>query len=239
MPKILKNISRNKWHVVLYLSAAVLLISVFTTLAQPPTWWQAKGAIDPNAAENNQALANIGQAKHMATQAETALSEILTNGSGIDLSTRIPAKPANPDPAWFEDQKKLLNLGQLKHLSQPFYVRLNQISPAWVESQLQQNGLTTLGTNYHQDTHTGYFYPWNPATPVSENLKPANIGQLKLIFSLRFNQDTDNNGQPDGLPDLWEYQIINASDTDAITTLEQVTPQGDFDGDGVDNLTEY
>ncbi len=47
--------------------------------------------------------------------------------------------------------------------------------------------------------------------------------------------DADN----DGLPDWWEQQIINADPYDEITSIEDVQPGDDFDGDGVDNFTEY
>ena len=41
----------------------------------------------------------------------------------------------------------------------------------------------------------------------------------------------------DGLPDPWEQQIIDASDT--ITAIEHVLPNDDFDEDGFTNLAEY
>jgi hypothetical protein len=47
--------------------------------------------------------------------------------------------------------------------------------------------------------------------------------------------DIDN----DWLPDDWEQQIIDADPNDAITTIEDVKPGDDFDGDGDTNLEEY
>jgi len=43
----------------------------------------------------------------------------------------------------------------------------------------------------------------------------------------------------DGLPDAWEQQIIDADPDDAITTIYDVLPDGDFDDDGFTNLEEF
>lgn len=47
--------------------------------------------------------------------------------------------------------------------------------------------------------------------------------------------DTDS----DNLPDGWEQQIIDADPSDDITSLADVLPGADFDGDGKSNLEEY
>ncbi len=53
--------------------------------------------------------------------------------------------------------------------------------------------------------------------------------------SLIISEDSDK----DGLPDVWEQQIMNADPNDAIKSISDVVPGGDFDGDGFDNLTEF
>lgn len=53
--------------------------------------------------------------------------------------------------------------------------------------------------------------------------------------SLIVSEDSDK----DGLPDVWEQQIINADPNDAIKSILDVLPGDDFDGDGFDNLTEF
>jgi hypothetical protein len=200
-----------------------------------PQWWVDRNVINTNDS-NNLAIANLGQAKHFAYQAHAELlSTRLPGGAGFALNSLFPVPPANPDAAWYEAQKAALNLGQLKAVAKPFYDHLNATSPLWVERQFHMNGLSTLNTHYFQDSTTNYFYPWNPTTPIEENLKVASIGQLKSVFALRFNESSDG----DILPDLWEYNIINSSITDAITSLADVTLEGDFDNDGVDNGTEY
>ncbi|NJK91337.1 MAG: LamG domain-containing protein [Blastochloris sp.] len=49
------------------------------------------------------------------------------------------------------------------------------------------------------------------------------------------NPDSDQ----DGLSDAWEQQIIDANLTDGITSLADVRPEDDFDGDGMSNFYEY
>ena len=50
-----------------------------------------------------------------------------------------------------------------------------------------------------------------------------------------YNSDAD----ADGIMDSWEQQIVNASSTDAITSVNDVLPMDDFDQDRIPNLWEY
>jgi hypothetical protein len=43
----------------------------------------------------------------------------------------------------------------------------------------------------------------------------------------------------DGLVDSWEQQIVDADLLDAIDSVDDVLPTADFDGDGMDNRSEY
>ena len=43
----------------------------------------------------------------------------------------------------------------------------------------------------------------------------------------------------DGIPDVWEYQIIDANATDSLRQLSDVLPGDDFDGDHASNYNEY
>lgn len=195
-----------------------------------PAWWEDRNVLNDNPAEN-MGVGNLGQLKHVATQAHAEMDFILPGGAGFDLP--FGARPSSPDAAWFETQKKALNLGQLKAVAKPFYKRLNGISPTWVEGQLQAAGLT-LGTSYFQDPSDACFYPWNPATPAAENYKLANVGQLKLVFCLHFGQSTDG----DSLPDLWEHALIAAYPGWGLT-LDSITDTSDHDGDGLADLQEF
>ena len=167
---------------------ASLLIAVSTlapVAADPPQWWD--GVIDVTAQENPQGPVNQGQLKNMATH---LYQELVTHVGtpNFQLTDLFPAPPASPDLAWYEDQKKIVNLGQLKAVATPFYDYLNGISPQWVRGQIEANHGN--GISWTEN------YPWDPTTPLAENLKPANIGQLKLVFSLRILLDDDQDGVP-------------------------------------------
>jgi len=74
---------------------------------------------------------------------------------------------------------------------------------------------------------------------VNDETEPTaslNLGERGTIHRLDLNI-TDTDG--DGLPDDLEQQIIDADPNDAISTLDDVLPGDDFDGDGESNWTEY
>ena len=190
------------------------LLALFTLLlpasANPPTWW-AKGnpPIITGTSENNKGPANIGQAKWIVTEALRVLDTIAPAtatqirsdlaGTQLDHSDRIIDFTVSypKDPSWVEKQKAPLLLGQLKAIARPFYNRLNTLDANWVEGQIKQNHLpvtATLNSHYWQITGvsasytTGGFYPWSPTTPTEQNKAIATIGQLKAVFSLRFEE---------------------------------------------------
>ncbi len=66
----------------------------------------------------------------------------------------------------------------------------------------------------------------------SESVSPTLINGKITILKM---EDDDE----DGFPDAWEQQIIDADISDSITTIEDVLPKDDFDGDGFTNLAEY
>jgi len=61
------------------------------------------------------------------------------------------------------------------------------------------------------------------------------IGESGKKTRLDLTLGVDSDG--DGLPDSWEQRII--ASMDGIDSLDQVTRDGDLDGDGVSNYTEY
>ncbi|MEO5913972.1 MAG: hypothetical protein ABIS50_07040 [Luteolibacter sp.] len=230
--------------------------------AAPPAWWSAGDhpaqVPDIIALDKNQGMANIGQAKYMVAEALRVLdvaapliaAQIRTDLNGPPAAT-TPVTYPNPivdltvpgtkTPEWLEKQKAPLLLGQLKSIAHPFYARLNTLSAQWVLSQMHLNhdGLATAGTHYWQvtgNTHytEGGYVPWNPTTSSEVNKAPATIGQLKVVFSLRFEdlaKYSGADGDGDGLADSWESTFFGGST--AYSGASDVEP------DGATNLTEY
>lgn len=170
----------------------------------PPAWWHQgiSPVIPVGATENNHGVANIGQAKWMASGALKALAAVAPDVAALvraDLAGTPPnftdrivdfELPTAVTAEWLQKQKSPLLLGQLKAIARPFYNRLNSVAAPWVLDQIKANhgGTATASTDYWQVTgnaayNSNGYYPWNPATSVATNNAPATIGQLKLIFS--------------------------------------------------------
>jgi hypothetical protein len=214
----------------------LLLALAIAASAVPPLWWSAGNppVINPAAAEENQGVANVGQAKHMAKSALEAVRDVLpaladqietdlTAGTNPILDFTIP----NPKtPEWIKEQQSLLLIGQLKAISDPFYTRLHAVAPTWLAAQRTANG-----SNY-----AGSIFPWTNTTTDDDNKAIANIGQLKSVFSLHFTVDSDS----DGLTDLGEVADSNVDGIADIIALALgiSLSSNDTDGDGVSNAVE-
>ncbi len=212
-----------------------------------PRWWADRQVISGNPSPLSPA--NLGQLKNMAHHLHAEM-EALLPGAGFPLTDCFPAPPENPTQEWLDDQKKVANLGQLKHVASKFYERLNALSPDWVKAQMKANAPNDLAD-------WPYSMPWSMDALPEENLKPATIGQLKLVFSLRLRGDLNEDGIPDllaqgyysdpgldlgnldtdgdGLTNEWEL----ANDLDPFDKDENgngiIDGQDDFNGDGVTN----
>lgn len=259
-------------------SLRLVLVSSLSALqfasAAPPAWWAEGGvpAVSPIAPNNNLGPANVAQAKWMAFR---ALGKLQT----IDpvLAAAIYAKLTVPQPkpgggfypptldfntvrplptGWTASQRAPLLVGQLKAISAPFYDLLQVKDATWLASQLNTN-LTKDSAN------PSNYYPWSSSTADDSNLSVATVGQLKSVFSLRFESlggvptggslDSDGDGlnnlaeytagtnswavdtDGDGLPDKWE--VDNGLDPLIGTGANGGT--GDLDGDGYNNLQEF
>jgi len=55
------------------------------------------------------------------------------------------------------------------------------------------------------------------------------------VWGVGMAGDVDN----DGIPDAWEWAVINANPNDSVNTLADIDPTGDHDNDGMTNLQEY
>ncbi|MGA2052202.1 MAG: hypothetical protein ABSH19_02695, partial [Opitutales bacterium] len=202
--------------------ASLLIALPLLALASDPAWWTDAGngtaIIDANFTGNthitNYAPANLGQLKFVAAQAKKHLDQQLASvgGSGPAITSLVNGFVTNStynySPA---------NLGQLKAVAQPFYDRLIAV---------QYNTTLNLIQRGFPGNYTGT-YPWNPATNVSVNYAPANLGQLKIVFSfdltgagvpgegvggtgtggnnsIGYTVPVDLNVVDDGIPDKWK-----------------------------------
>jgi Calx-beta domain/Regulator of chromosome condensation (RCC1) repeat/Putative Ig domain/Bacterial TSP3 repeat len=90
----------------------------------------------------------------------------------------------------------------------------------WVEAYRDSNG---NGSNDE----------WEAVGYISDPLAVAgDITGLTITLS-----DPDDDG--DGLPDWWEMQIVDAAVNDNLTSIYNVNPEDDFDGDGISNVSEF
>jgi RHS repeat-associated protein len=92
-----------------------------------------------------------------------------------------------------------VTLGQLKNTAKPFYDRLDEFG---------------IVTNY----------PWYG---IANDFALANVGQVKFLFSIDFDRDSDGDGIPDGWESLNGFDPLDATDT-----------SGDTDGDGLSDMAE-
>jgi len=217
-------------------------LAVGTTLsADPPAWWSLPdetnhAVIDPAVTDANpKGPANIGQAKFMAKQALDALrdqlptvaAEVEADLVGVGKPIATLDVPAQPNAAWHEKQKAPLLVGQLKAIAEPFYNRLNTAVPQWLQLEMQANNTLSPGT----------FLPWPIPTGEVNNHAMATIGQLKAVFALHFDQDSD----ADFVADVQNWFVTGSATASALPPellTYLLTSGGDYDGDGIDNATE-
>ena len=204
----------------LLLSGFLLASAWADTTPTYPDWWLDQGVVDsqpPSSGENgydawmdaNYAPANLGQAKNLVEAAYLEMEADQTGSGGTDLKAMVTAFSTDPACNYVP-----LNVGQLKALSKEVY------------DALHSAGFTITLTD--GSVIPARSYPWNGLTPVEQNYAPANLGQLKYVFSFDLagwapGADTDG----DGLFDNLETSIgsdINSSDTD---------------GNGLSDQTEY
>ncbi|MDX2081720.1 MAG: fibronectin type III domain-containing protein [Terrimicrobiaceae bacterium] len=184
-------------------------------LAAPPGWWtDSPTAIldtsDPASVEDNYSPANLGQLKNVAKQAKAHLDAHLPGGAGSEVNALIASFGENLTPEERAANYSPANLGQLKAVAKPFYQRLHLFSYELTDPPLGR------------DATTGF--PWTAATTDDDNYAPANLGQLKRVFSF------DLSAPPGQLPEWWQKHYFNGQ--------TGIDPNADADGDGVSNLAE-
>jgi len=204
-----------------------------------PAWWSTGDlpVIDSNANPNNLGPANIGQAMFMASRALEALRAQLPTVAyqvAADLAGVCTFDvPAEPDAAWHEKHKAPLLTGQLKAIAEPFYNRLDDAVPEWLLAEREANLTDSPDT----------ILPWPNPTGEVNNHAMATIGQLKAVFALHFDLDSD----ADSVADLQEWLVLGSL-TGATLPPKLLSclvsrgtaydPNADEDGDGISNADE-
>ena len=94
------------------------------------------------------------------------------------MSPQLASWDPPTSPAEQEKQKAPLLLGQLKAIAHPFYNQLHAAAPTWLATERATNG-----TN-----HPGSIFPWTAEITDDQNKSIATIGQIKAVFSLRFER---------------------------------------------------
>ena len=215
-----------------WLRAGLLFLGLTSFLhAAPPEWWSTGSPpVITGGAPENHGVANQGQAKYMAKQALAALrAKDPYTAEDVEIALVGPGKPifswnAPATPQESSSQYSPLLVGQLKAISAPFYQKLYRLWPVWVDSQLTEN-------HTKDSASSSNYFPWTAATGDDANHGAATIGQLKAVFSLRF--------EAIGLLDTGDF------DGDGIPNFEEISPAGglastnplkaDTDGDGMND----
>jgi len=206
-----------------------------------PSWWRHRGVVDEQRAEANKSVVNVGQLKWITRQLHEELSMLLPEEAEIfgldEVNPLVPEayEPASPHHQnyvdWKSGNQSVASLGQLKNSAVKFYDLLYDISPAWLSDQLTRSGHPADGRKY----------PWTVTSADDANKAPANIGQLKSVFSLRLRESLDD----DLLPDIFEHALVKFVPAFFGKALDQITwKPGDahislteLDGNGVSVTT--
>ena len=195
-----------------------------------PGWWLERGVVaaQPPAGPGssgynattydawmggNYQLAQVGQAKNMVKAVRDTLDQALPGSAGAQIEAMIAGFSTAR-----ENNYVALNLGQLKALAAPIY------------DKLHADGYATITLADGTVVPAGH-YPWDSGTAVSVNYAPANLGQLKHVFSFSLaNWATMADSDHNGLLDSWEMEHFGHLGVD---------PNGDGDTDGLTNREEF
>ena len=126
-------------------------------------------------------------------------------GAGKIIPTWDPPAASSP---LAKAQFAPLLIGQLKAIADPFYTALRDTDSEWVLAQLAENGTMDLA-------NPDNFFPWTSDGADNADKAIATIGQLKAVFSLRF----------ESIPLTLDAEDAGVNDQDVITGVVEGTPQ--------------
>lgn len=156
------------------LAAAGLCLALVPALtAVGPDWWSQYGVLQSGQGGDNYSPVNVGQLKHIATRAKAYFDAELPGGAGSAVNSLVASFGSGPHPENFAPA----NVGQLKAVASVFYQRLHD-----------EFGFSVAGGLIHWGADASSISQGAPIVPWSEgagagNWHPANIGQVKLVFS--------------------------------------------------------
>ena len=168
----------KKTFVLLSLTLAFVVNGYFLWAAQPD-WWADYSLID-NSVRQDDAIATVGQAKHVVQKAYQYLEVKLASvgGAGAEVTALYNSYCANA-PANPNADLQLLTIGQLKYLAKPFYDRLNSN-----EVSLDTSTMNPASVD---------IYPWTSDQMDDADLAFATLGQVKYTFSFDLSSWTAPN----------------------------------------------
>ena len=101
---------------------------------------------------------------------------------------------------------------------------------------VQGDGRFNIGSNAGNNAYDGFMDDmtvWDEALSATDLLAITQNGVEAFLAERNVDSDEDE------LPDIWEQQIVDANEDDAITTVAEVLPGDDFDDDGSLNENEF
>lgn len=158
-----------------------------------PLWWEEYGILDPTQEGDDFSPVNVGQLKFFATQASLYFNTELAGGAGPVINALVENFLEDGDG--LNEDFAPVNVGQLKAVAKPFWDRLSvSKSAGLLESQLILNGLRP-----GEYTTFPVIYPWIAAESTDAYLSPANVGQLKMVFSFELDWGLEHPAIDSGL----------------------------------------
>lgn len=193
----------------------LLVGTLLAAEAAGPSWWSSRSVVTPGLENDDFAVANQGQLKHIAHAAYLEMGDQFSdrNGAGEELDTLFGQLLNSQAGA---DDFAVVNIGQVKAMALPFYERLQELGlittlPSWLSA----------------------------ASSAEEEFAAANVGQVKNAFnfeiSLAVSEDPEGDFDGDGLGNEFELELgLNPyrkdSDGDGIEDGFE-----DHDQDGIPN----